>query len=67
MSTAKVSPNVAYNQNLTVLASALELGAAAITQVMGDEAISNQILGETQKTRDIQEMLASRLVKQLGV
>jgi len=60
------SPNKAYAENVTVLAGAVALGEGALQKVLGGEETSTQINGETQETRDIQELLASRLGKILG-
>lgn len=67
MSKPKVSPDRLYNENLTVVAACLELGGAAIFEVMGGDAVSNQVHGEKQSLRDIQEMIGSRLAKSFGV
>ncbi len=60
------SPNTAYAENLAVLAGALALGEQALQNVMGGEEISTHLQGEQQNTRDVQELLASRMAKALG-
>lgn len=60
------SPNKVYAENTAVLAGAVALGEHALKKVMGGEETSTQLNGETQQTRDIQELLASRLGKALG-
>lgn len=60
------SPNTVYAENLAVLAGALALGEQALQKVMGGEEISTHLQGEPQNTRDIQELLASRMGKALG-
>lgn len=47
------------------LAAVMELGAAAIERIMGGEAVSNVVNGEVQTTRDVQDMLASRVQSHL--
>lgn len=59
--------SVAFNENMATLAACLELGAAAIELVAGGDEASNQLDGETQSTRDIQDILASRISKVHGV
>lgn len=60
------SPNTAYAENLAVLSGALALGEQALQKVMGGEEISTHLQGEEQNTRDVQELLASRMAKALG-
>lgn len=62
----KCSPNLAYLNNLAIVTACVDLGAAAVQKVMGTDAVSNQIAGETQSTRDIQEMIGARLTKAFG-
>lgn len=59
--------SVALNENMAVMSACLELGAAAIEQVIGGEEASNQLDGQPQNSRDIQELLASRVAKAFGV
>jgi hypothetical protein len=66
MSDTKKSPDVAFSENLAVVAAGIELGAGALQRVMGGDAASTQIAGETQSTKDIQELLAARMAKAFG-
>lgn len=66
MPKSKLSPDRVYNENLTVMSACLELAAGVIQEVMGDDAIANQLNGENQSVRDIQEMVAARLAKAFG-
>jgi hypothetical protein len=63
----KISPNIAYTQNLAAVSACLDLGGAVIQKVMGSDAISNQLQGETQTLRDLQELIAARLQSALSV
>ncbi len=63
----ETSPDVAYMANLTVCAAALELGGAALLSVAGDEAMSNQVGGETQQLCDFQELLSARMGAQYNL
>lgn len=67
MQKQKVSPNVQYMGNLAVLSACLELGVAAVQNVMGGDAVSTQLQGEDQSARDIQDMIGARLIESLGV
>jgi|AntDeeMinimDraft_5_1070356.scaffolds.fasta_scaffold22132_2 hypothetical protein len=66
MSETKKSPDLAFSENLAVLSAGIELGAGALHRVMGSDAASTQIAGETQNTKDIQELLAARMAKAFG-
>lgn len=62
----KLSPDVVHANNLAVLAATVELGTATLQKVMGTEEASTQLHGETQSTRDIQELIAARMAKAFG-
>lgn len=66
MSETKRSLDSAYGENLAVISAGIELGASALQKVMGGDAASTQIAGETQSTKDIQELLAARMAKRFG-
>lgn len=55
-----------YMGNLTTLAGAIDMGAAAIEQVLGSEATATQVDGTTQTRREIQDYLITRLNATLG-
>jgi len=63
MSDVKKCPNVVLNTNLAVTSACLELGAAAILQVMGKDEASTHIAGEALNISDLQELLAARIAK----
>lgn len=60
----EMSPDTAFMTNLATSAAALELGGAALLSVAGDEAMSNQVGGETQQLADFQELLSARMCAQ---
>lgn len=60
------SPDQAYLKNMSVISAQLSLGSAIMQNVMGDEALSNQVLGESQSAEDIQHLLAARISNEYG-
>jgi|MDTC01.1.fsa_nt_gb hypothetical protein len=66
MAYEKVSPDIAYMQNLTVISAMLELAGPAMVEVIGSDELSNQINGVSQTQRDLQELLATRFEHQLN-
>lgn len=56
-----------FHTNLTHVTAALALGEEALRKVLGSDEASTQVDGQSQETRDLQELLASRMAKQLGV
>lgn len=60
-----LSPNIAYAQNLQLLAAVVECGTAAIEGIIGTDSVADEMNGNELTTQDLQEALASRLSAKL--
>lgn len=61
------SNNVAYGQNLSILTAIVELGSEALSRLLGTEHTSGTLNGVFITKQDIQEMIVSRVAKQLVI
>lgn len=66
MQSEKLSPDVAYLNNLTIISAMLELAGPAMTEVTGGEELSNQVGGVSQEQRDFQELVSARFDNHLN-